>query len=191
MIETREPGGTPVAEHIREVFLRPTRKLHSTDPLIPECEVALILAARSQHVAKRLLPALQQGAIVVCDRFSDSTLAYQGFGRGLPVRELQTLTRWAARGLTPDVTFLFDLTVSQGLRRRLQSKDVNRLDQETAAFHQRVRKGFLSLAQQSFRRIHTINAGRSAHTIARQLITLVDPLIEEGLKTRRLTFKRS
>ncbi len=94
-------------------------------------------------------------------------------------------------GLTPDVTFLFDLTVSQGLRRRLQSKDVNRLDQETAAFHQRVRKGFLSLAQQSFRRIHTINAGRSAHTIARQLITLVDPLIEEGLKTRRLTFKRS
>ena len=191
VIETREPGGTPVAEHIRDVFLRPTRKLRSVDPLVPECEVALILAARSQHVANLLLPALEQGAVIVCDRFSDSTLAYQGFGRGLPLRELRSLTRWAAKGLTPDVTFLFDLPVSQGLKRRLNSKDVNRLDHETAAFHQRVRKGFLNLAKQPLRRIHTLNAGRSAQAIARQLITLIDPLLEEGLKTRRLAVKRS
>ena len=192
VIETREPGGTPVAEHIREVFLRPTRTLRSVDPLVPECEVALILAARSQHVTNLLLPGLRQGAVVVCDRFSDSTLAYQGFGRGLPLRELRSLTRWAAKGLTPDVTFLFDLPVSQGLRRRLNGKDVNRLDHETAAFHQRVRKGFLSLAQQPpGRRIHTMNAGRSAQAIARQLITVIAPLLEEGLKARRLAFKRS
>lgn len=191
VIETREPGGTPVAEHIREVFLRPTRKLRSVDPLVPECEVALILAARSQHVTNLLLPALRQGAVIVCDRFSDSTLAYQGYGRGLPLRELRSLTHWAAKGLTPDVTFLFDLPVSQGLRRRLTSTDVNRLDHETAAFHQRVRKGFLGLARQSSRRIHTIHAGRSAQAIARQLITLIDPLLEEGLKARRLTVKRT
>ena len=191
VIETREPGGTPVAEHIREVFLRPARTRHADDPLVPECEVALILAARSQHVANRLLPALEQGAVVVCDRFSDSTLAYQGFGRGLPLRKLQSLTRWAAKGLTPDVTFLFDLPVSQGLRRRLNSTDVNRLDHETVAFHQRVRKGFLSLAQQSSRRIHTIHAARSTRAISRQLIGLIDPLLEQGLKARRLTVKHS
>ena len=191
VVETREPGGTPVAEHIREVFLRPTRKRRSSDPLVPECEVALILASRSQHVANLLLPALQQGAVVVCDRFSDSTLAYQGYGRGVPLRELRSLTRWAAKGLTPDVTFLFDLPVSQGLRRRLKSTDVNRLDHETRAFHQRVRKGFLSLARQPSRCIHTIRAGRSARAIAGQLITLIDPLLEEGLKTRRLAVNHS
>ena len=191
VIETREPGGTPVAEHIREVFLRPNRKRRASDPLVPECEVALILAARTQHVTNLLLPALRQGAVILCDRFSDSTLAYQGYGRGLPLRELRSLTHWAAKGLTPDVTFLFDLPVPQGLRRRLTGTDVNRLDHETAAFHQRVRKGFLSLAKQSLRRIHTINAGRSAPAIARQLTTLIDPLLEEWLKARRLAVKRA
>ncbi|MYA27832.1 MAG: dTMP kinase [Nitrospira sp. SB0666_bin_27] len=190
VVETREPGGTPMAEHIREVFLRPARKQRSGDPLVPECEVALILAARSQHVANRLLPALEHGAVVICDRFSDSTLAYQGYGRGLPLAELRSLTRWAAKGLTPDATFLFDLPVSQGLRRRLNSTDVNRLDHETAAFHQRVRNGFLSLAQQAPRRIHTINARRSTQAIARHLIRLIAPLLEQGLKKQRLTVTR-
>ena len=191
VVETREPGGTPVAEYIREVFLRPTRKQRSIDPLVPECEVALILAARSQHVANLILPALEHGAVVICDRFSDSTLAYQGYGRGLPLPQLRSLTRWAAKGLTPNATFLFDLPVSQGLRRRLNSTNVNRLDHETAAFHQRVRKGFLSLAQQTPRRIHTINAGRSAQAIARHLRTLIAPLLEQGLKKQRLTVTRS
>ena len=191
MVETREPGGTPVAEHIREVFLRPTRELRTVDPLVPECEVALILAARSQHVADRLLPALEHGAVVICDRFSDSTLAYQGYGRGLPLPELRSLTRWAAKGLTPDATFLFDLPVSQGLRRRLNSTDVNRLDHETAAFHQRVRNGFLTLARHAPRRIHTIDARRPAQTIARHLIRLIAPLLEQGLKRQRLTVTRS
>ncbi len=186
VVETREPGGTPVAERIREVFLRPSDEHHSAEPLVPECEVALILAARCQHVATLLLPALREGAIILCDRFSDSTLAYQGFGRGLPLRDLRSLTRWAAQGLTPDVTFLFDLPVSQGLRRRLTSQDANRLDHETTAFHRRVRKGFLSLAEHPLRRIHTINAGRPTQVIARQLVRLLDPLLEKGLKTRRL-----
>ncbi len=189
-METREPGGTPVAEWIREMFLRPDRNWHATDPITPECEVALMLAARSQHVANQLLPALQQGAIIVCDRFSDSTLAYQGFGRGVPLPVLQRLIRWATRGLTPDMTFLFDLPVSRGLQRRLHHHNADRLDREPAAFHQRVRKGFLTLAQQHARRIHTINASRSAHTISQHLITLIEPLLTEGLRTRRRVIKR-
>lgn len=190
VVETREPGGTPVAERVREIFLRPTHKQRSIDPLVPECEAALILAARSQHVANLILPALERGAVVICDRFSDSTLAYQGYGRRLPLPELRSLTRWAAKGLIPDATFLFDLPVSQGLRRRLNSADVNRLDHETEAFHRRVRKGFLTLAQQAPRRIHTINAGQSTQAIARHLRTLVAPLLKQGLKKQRLTFTR-
>ncbi len=186
VIETREPGGTPVAERIREVFLRPDPTRHTTDPLTPECEVALMLAARSQHVANHLLPALHQGAIIICDRFSDSTLAYQGFGRGVPLPALQRLIRWATRGLTPDVTFLFDLPVARGLKRRLRDKDADRLDREPPAFHQRVRNGFLTLAQQHVRRIHVMNADRSPNTISRQLATLLDPLLAESLKTRRI-----
>lgn len=188
VLETREPGGTPVGEWIREMFLRPDRNWYATDPFTPECEVALMLAARSQHVANQLLPALQQGAIVICDRFSDSTLAYQGFGRGIPLPVLQRLIRWATRGLTPDVTFLFDLPVSRGLQRRRH--DADRLDREPAAFHRRVRKGFLTLAQQHARRIHTINADRSARTISQRLITLLEPLLTDGLRTRRLVIKR-
>ena len=191
VIATREPGGTPVAERIRELFLHPGRHRRATDPLTPECEVALILAARSQHVVNHLLPALRQGAVIVCDRFSDSTLAYQGFGRGIPLPALHRLIRWATRGLTPDVTFLFDLPVSQGLKRRLRDTDADRLDREPAAFHQQVRKGFLMLARQHARRMHTINAGRSARAISRQVITLLDPLLTEGLRTRRLVINRS
>lgn len=191
VIETREPGGTLVAEHIRDMFLRPTHTRPGADPLTPECEVALIVAARSQHVANLLLPALRQGAIILCDRFSDSTLAYQGFGRGLPLPRLRQLTRWVSQGLTPDLTFLFDLPVSQGLKRRLHSHDANRLDQEASAFHHRVRKGFLTLAQQHPRRIQTINAGRSPQAISRHIMTVIDPLIQVGLRTQRLSAQRS
>ncbi len=189
VIETREPGGTPVAERIREVFLTPGRARRATDPLTPECEVALILAARSQHVA-RLLPALRQGAVVVCDRFSDSTLAYQGFGRGVPLPGLRRLVRWATRGLTPDVTFFFDLPVAQGLRRRLRAKDTDRMDREPPAFHQRVRKGFLTLARRHARRIHTINAEQPARVISRRLLTLLDPVLTEERRARRRIIKR-
>lgn len=191
VLETREPGGTQVAERIRDMLLRPDPVRDSADPLTPECEAALIVAARSQHVTNLLRPALQQGAIILCDRFTDSTLAYQGFGRGLPLSTLRPLTRWVSQGLTPDLTVLLDLPVARGLTRRLDGRKANRLDHETTAFHQRVRKGFLTLAKQHARRIHTVNASRSAQMISRHVIAVVEPLIQTGLRTRRVSVKPS
>ena len=191
VLETREPGGTQVAEQIRDMLLRPDPVRDAADPLTPECEVALIAAARSQHVTNLLRPALQQGAIILCDRFTDSTLAYQGFGRGLPLSALRPLTRWMSQGLTPDLTVLLDLPVAQGLKRRLDGHEANRLDHETSAFHQRVRKGFLTLAQQHARRIHAVNASRSAQTISMHVITLVQPLIQAALRTQRVSVNPS
>ena len=182
VLETREPGGTPVAEHIRDIFLRTQTK--TRDPLTPETEASLVFAARSQHVASLLLPCLQKGVVVLCDRFSDSTLAYQGYGRGLSISALQKFNRFATQGLLPDVTFLFDLPVEQGLARRRQDPNQNRMDKEALAFHSRVRRGFLDLAKQHPRRIHIINARRSEVAISEQIRMLVEPVIQRRLKSQ-------
>ncbi|MBI4400567.1 MAG: dTMP kinase [Nitrospirae bacterium] len=169
VVETREPGGTPLAERIRAVLLG-----SSAEPIAPECEASLILAARSQHVAQVIAPALREGAVVLCDRFSDSTLAYQGYGRGLNVRVLQSLNRFATGGLTPDLTLLFDIPVATGLARRRQAEmEQNRLDRETQRFHERVRRGFLALAAHDPRRIKVLNGRADPDTIATQVATIM------------------
>ncbi len=157
VIQTREPGGTSVAEAIRNTLLLSS----SREPITPEAESLLILAARSQHVTHLIAPALNRGAIVLCDRFSDSTFAYQGFARKLSLTWLQAVNRVATKGLSPDLTLLLDVPVSIGLarRRNAQAKQ-NRLDRESKRFHQLVRHGFLKLAAQSPRRIRVINANR-------------------------------
>ena len=165
VVETREPGGTTVAEGIREVFLR-------NDDLVPECEAALVFAARSQHVTKLILPALARGEVVICDRFTDSTLAYQGFGRGLPLDELRPVARWAAKGLSPDVTLLLDLPVTEGLRRRRTGGDENRLDRETVAFHERVRQGFLTLSYCEPTRFRVFDGWTTVEALTRELKNL-------------------
>ena len=187
VLETHEPGGTPLAEKIRDIFLSPKGQNRGRDTLTPECEASLVLASRSQHVATVLLPALRQGALVLCDRFTDSTLAYQGFGRGLDLHNLKRFNRFVSQGLTPDVTFLFDLPVQQGLARRHQDNHQNRIDRETAAFHLRVRKGYLTLAQQHKRRIKILDARRSPETIACQLIDLAKPIIHRFQKAKRIS----
>ena len=166
VLETREPGGTPVAERIRTLLLENAPKNRKQETLTPECETALVLAARSQHMTHQIRPALSQGMIVLCDRFTDSTLAYQGFGRKLDVELLQTFNHFVTQGLDPDLTFLFDLPTSQGLARRARSKHQNRLDRETQAFHRRVRRGFLNLAAEHPERIIVINGRNSPEHIA-------------------------
>ncbi len=166
VLETREPGGTPVAERIRTLLLENVPKNRKQEILTPECETALVLAARSQHMTHQILPALSKGMIVLCDRFSDSTLAYQGFGRKLDVELLQTFNHFVTQGLDPDLTFLFDLPTTQGLARRARSKHQNRLDRETQAFHRRVRRGFLDLATEHSERIIVINGRNSSDHIA-------------------------
>jgi dTMP kinase len=181
VVETREPGGTPLAEQIREVMLglpsiMPSE--HKTpgpgEPMTPECEAALVFAARAQHVIHLIRPALQEGAVVLCDRFSDSTLAYQGYARGLDLRTLRTLNRFATRGLTPDLTLLFDVPVETGLaRRRQHDSEQNRLDRETRLFHARVRKGFLELAARDPHRMKVIDAAVNPDRIALDVATVV------------------
>jgi dTMP kinase len=167
---TREPGGTKVAEAIRETLLSAT----STEPMTSEAEALLMLAARSQHVAHLIRPALAKGSIVLCDRFADSTLAYQGFGRGLSLSWLRRANGAATGGLTPHLTLLLDVSARVGLTRRGQARGTaNRLDRESLAFHQRVRRGFLTLASRTPGRIKVINANRPVEVIRAEIETLV------------------
>ena len=177
VIETREPGGTLLAEQIRDLFLKPTQKNRQLELLTPQCEAHLIFACRSQHVSHVLLPGLTQGAILLCDRFVDSTLAYQGYGRGLSLDTLNRLNRSATGGLLPDCTFWFDIPVQQGLKRRLSSTIHNRLDRESRSFHTRVRQGFKNLAEQTPTRITTIDGRLPAEIIAQQVANKVDALL--------------
>jgi dTMP kinase len=162
VVQTREPGGTVVAEAIRQTLLLSS----SREPITPEAESLLILAARSQHVTHLITPSVLRGAIVLCDRFSDSTFAYQGFARGLDLTWLQTANAVATKGRNPDLTLLFDVPVEVGLARRRNDRGKqNRLDRESEGFHRLVRKGFLTLAAQAPRRIKVFNANRSTQEI--------------------------
>jgi dTMP kinase len=170
VVSTREPGGTKVAEAIRETLLCAT----SNEPITPHTEALLMLAARSQHVAHLIRPALDRGAIVLCDRFADSTFAYQGFGRRLSLSWLEHANRAATGGLMPHRTLLLDVPASIGLARRRGARgNQNRLDRESAAFHQRVRQGFLTLASRAPRRIKVVNANRPVQAVRAEIEALV------------------
>lgn len=170
VLQTREPGGTSTAEAIRHILLTAS----SQEPVTPQTEALLVFAARCQHVTHLIKPAVQNGDIVLCDRFSDSTLAYQGFARGLDLQWLRETNAVATGGLAPDLTLLLDLPVSVGLaRRRADRGQQNRLDRETAHFHRKVRRGFLALAAEEPSRIKTVNANRPAHEIRDELAEIV------------------
>jgi dTMP kinase len=136
---TREPGGTPVGERIRTILL--DRDLGHLDP---RAELLLMAAARAQHVAKRIRPALEHGRDVVCDRFSGSTFAYQGFGRGLPLEDVAVACELAVDGLRVDLTILLDVPIEVSTARRCGSPD--RIEAEDDAFHRRLHEGFRTLA---------------------------------------------
>jgi len=173
VVRTREPGGTPFAETIRRVLLSAS----SHESVTAETEALLIVAARSQHVAHIIMPALQRGQIVICDRFSDSTFAYQGYGRDVNMQWLRKANDVASGGLSPDFTLLFDLPASLGLARRRKARGKqNRLDRESERFHRKVRRGFLALARQFPRRITVIDARQQPDDIA--------------IATQALVFKR-
>ncbi len=170
VLHTREPGGTKMAEAIRETMLSAASK----EPVVPETEALLVLAARSQHVAHLIRPALARGSIVLCDRFADSTFAYQGFGRGLSLSWLQHANRTATGGLSPHLTVLLDVPASIGLARRRRARgQQNRLDRESTSFHRRVRQGFLTLASRTPRRIKVVDANRPVEVVRAEIEGLV------------------
>lgn len=141
---TREPGGTPIGEQIRDVI----HSLKNTD-MQERTEILLFQASRAQLVEQLIRPHLARGGVVVCDRYADSTLAYQGYGYGRDIESLRSLITFATGGLQPDLTLLLDLDVEAGLKRRLSGGEWNRLDALELSFHQRVRAGYHRLAQAS------------------------------------------
>ncbi|MCS7039488.1 MAG: dTMP kinase [Anaerolineae bacterium] len=161
VLATREPGGTAIGDRIRAILLDPNHT-----EMAAETEILLYAAARAQIVRQIIRPHLEQGWIVLCDRFFDSTLAYQGYGRGLPLNILRDITAFATGGLVPDLTFYLDLPVEVGLRRKAQTPaEWTRFEAETLAFHRRVRKGYLELAAAEPRRWVVLDAGQPAELI--------------------------
>ncbi len=154
VVVTREPGGTAVGDQIREILMN----LNNVS-IVPRTEILLFLAARAQHVEERIRPALADGKIVLCDRFGDSTLAYQGFGHKTDLETLQALLKFSTAGLKPDLTLLVDVPVEIGMaRKRENSAEWNRLDAYELAFHERVRQGYFALAEAEPERWLTIDA---------------------------------
>jgi dTMP kinase len=151
VLVTREPGGTPLAQAFRSLLLE------TGDGLVPLAELFLYEADRAQHVEQIILPALKKGWIVLCDRYTDSTVAYQGDGRGLDRKKIAVLNKIASIGLEPDLTILLDVPVERGLRQAMHKKNRHdRLERAGMAFHQRVRRGFLRLAKKEPRRFRVI-----------------------------------
>lgn len=169
---TREPGGDSVGEKVRALLLD-----RNAAP-VPLAELLLFAAARAQNTVTVIVPALEAGHVVLCDRFVDSTLAYQGYGRGLPLDTLAVVNAVATGGLTPLRTFLFDLPPAVGLAR--QSPDAqNRLDRETLAFHERVREGYREIARAEPERFVVLDAADAPDTVFAALLAAVLPVLPE------------
>ncbi len=162
VVSTREPGGTPLGEKLRELVLHEDMHL--------ETEAMLMFAARREHLAQVIEPALARGDWVVCDRFSDATYAYQGGGRGLDKQKFAELERWVHAYLQPDLTFLFDLPPTVAEQRiAAQGRDRDRFEQERADFHVRVRQAYLERAAAAPQRIRVINADQRLEDIKKQV----------------------
>ena len=155
VLTTREPGGVLIGEKIREVILDP-----SHTEMDPKTELLLYIASRRQHLVEKVLPALAAGKLVIMDRFIDSSVAYQGFGRGLDIDAIDWLNEFATDGLRPDLTLYFDIEVEEGLARIAANSDreINRLDMEGLDLHRKVRQGYLSLLEKEANRIVKIDA---------------------------------
>ena len=170
IVRTREPGGTPISEEIRNVIL--DKKNTNMDP---RTEALLYAASRRQHLVEKVWPALKEGKIVICDRYLDSSLAYQGGARGLGVDEILNVNLFATENTWPDLTLLFDIKPEEGLKRIAANanREVNRLDLEKIEFHQKVRNTFLTLAERFPKRFVVIDASKSREEVAKTTLDAI------------------
>lgn len=173
VVLTREPGGTPLAERIRELLLAP-----SDEPMNADTELLLVFAARAQHLAEVIRPALARGAVVLCDRFTDATYAYQGGGRGLSQERIATLENFVQGDLRPDLTLVFDLPVEIGLARATARGRLDRFEQEGRTFFDAVRSTYLERAAASPERYRLVNAAVSLSDVQQTLDGLLPELLE-------------
>jgi len=167
VVATREPGGTPLGEELRKLLL------HSQYAMHPETEALLMFAARREHLERVILPALAAGQVVLCDRFTDATFAYQGWGRGVKLARLENLEQWVQGGRQPDLTLYFDVPVDLGQQRLGPGQQRDRFEREQADFFERVRAGYLDRAAHDPKRVRVIDAARSISDIQRALEDLI------------------
>ncbi len=172
VIVTREPGGTPISEQIRDIFL------NSSD-MAPQTELMLIAAARAQHVNDVILPALNGDRIVICDRFSDATVAYQGYRKEIDLKLIEQVNNIATGGLKPNITFLLDLPPDVGLQRKRDSDEpLTRLELESIVLHEKVREGYIAVAKAEPERVVVINAQLDVDEIHTGMIKEIKKRIE-------------
>ncbi|WP_296126334.1 dTMP kinase [Pseudomonas sp. Ga0074129] len=170
---TREPGGTPLAERVRELLLAP-----SEEPMAADTELLLVFAARAQHLAQVICPALARGAVVLCDRFTDATYAYQGGGRGLSEVRIEVLENFVQDTLRPDLTLVFDLPVEVGLARAAARGRLDRFEQEGQSFFEAVRQTYLRRAALQPQRYYILDAAQSLAGVQQALDNLLPQLLE-------------
>ena len=171
---TREPGGTPLAEKIRELLLDKNHTSMSDDT-----ELLLMFAARAQHINELIQPSMATGQWVICDRFTDATYAYQGGGRGIDNERIAQLEQWVQGELRPDLTLLLDLPVEQGLARAGQRGDLDRFEQEQTAFFERVRAAYLDRARQFPRQYRIIDASQDIDLVRDQIFQVLTNFMEQ------------
>ncbi|NNC97362.1 MAG: dTMP kinase [Gammaproteobacteria bacterium] len=172
VILTREPGGTPLAEAIRSVVLD-----REDEAINAEAELLLMFAARAVHLHNKIIPALERGAWVLCDRFTDATIAYQGYGRGQSLAFIQQLATTVQRGVWPDITILLDAPIELGLKRVASRGESNRFDAEKLDFFSRVQSGYLELAKQIPQRIKLIDASQSIDQVSTDIMEVLTELL--------------
>jgi dTMP kinase len=165
---TREPGGTPVGEKLREIVLH--------DPMHPDTEALIMFAARREHIEQVIRPALERGEVVISDRFTDASFAYQCGGRGLDTSRLEVLEAWVQAGLQPDLTLLFDIPGEVAQARLAGAREPDRFEREKLDFHAKVRAAYLARAQQHPGRIRVIDGSRSMEQVHSQLASILESL---------------
>nr|WP_251126840.1 MULTISPECIES: dTMP kinase [unclassified Exiguobacterium] len=175
IVVTREPGGTTVGNQIREVLLSPDHH-----EMTPRVEMMLYAASRAQNVEQVIRPALERGAIVLCDRFIDASIAYQGYGLQYDLDQIQSLNEWATNGLTPDLTFLFDLSPERASARMKDRGQLDRIESRDQAFHERVYEGFQTLLKQYPERIIRIDGDQPIECIQDEVLDYTIERLQQG-----------
>ncbi len=179
VILSREPGGTEIGEKIREILLNPCYQQMDAGT-----ELFLYLASRNQHVREKVLPALRMGKVVILDRFADSSVAYQGYGRGLGEKFVSRLNKLATAGLRPHLTILVDVPIEVGYKRK-ETVLLDRMEQEEVKFHERVRNGYLRMARRAAGRIKVVAGNRPPEEVQRDIRLLVDKFLERKGRQKR------
>lgn len=172
LLLTREPGGIPISEKIREIILDPQHT-----EMDERTEALLYAAARRQHLVEKVVPAIAAGQLVLCDRFVDSSLAYQGAGRGIGMAEVASINEFACDGLVPDLTLYIDVDAETGLARIQKGRttaELDRLDNESLSFHHRVREGYLKLVAENPERIVTIDGSQSIEAVCEDCLKIIE-----------------